>query len=173
MRHPKIRRKIRPKDVDRMANCWFWSGSTLFAQTCLPDLGLHCLHRPVCLICVYTVCTDLSVWYGSTLFAQTCLSDLGLHCLHRPVYLIWVFTVCTDLSVWSGSTLFVQTYLSDLGLHCLHRPVCLTLVYFVCPDLSVRNLRNIMLEHVAQSFAWVLNTDNCQHHSKCRQNPAK
>ena len=189
-----------------------WSGSTLFAQTCLSpwqksDLGLHCLPRPVrhpdrSLIWVYSVCPDLSVtltevWSGSTLFAQTCLSpwqkshlglhclprpvchpdrslsgstlsaqtcpspwkksDLGLHCLPRPVRhpdrsLIWVYTVCPDLSVtltevWSGSTLCAQTCLSpwqksDLGLHCVPRPVChpdrsLIWVYTVCPDLSI------------------------------------
>ena len=40
-------------------HCFFWS--KLFTQTCLSDLGLHCLHRPVCLIWVYTVYPDLSV----------------------------------------------------------------------------------------------------------------
>ena len=154
-----------------------WSGSTLFAQTCLSpwqksDLGLHCLPRPVrhpdrSLIWVYSVCPDLSdtlteVWSGSTLFAQTCLSPrqkshLGLHCVPRPVRhpdrsLIWVYTVCPDLSVtltevWSGSTLCAQTcpspwQKSDLGLHCVPRPVrhpdrSLIWVYTVCPDLSV------------------------------------
>ena len=136
-----------------------WSGSTLFAQTCLSpseksDLGLHCLLRPVChpdrsLIWVYTVSPDLSVtlmevWSGSTLFLRPVC--------HLDRSLIWVYTVCPDLSgtlteVWSGSTLIAQICLSpwqksDLGLHCLPRPVChpdrsLIWVYTVCPDLSV------------------------------------